>query len=91
MWSFCLLDLGTEFLVGNVGFVSDALYLAEAPHFQGLYSCLELCCEGPSFASVQEEGCDEAAHQSYLGTRRNTPVIPNWYQPCQCCSCLSYP
>ena len=31
------------------------------------------------------------AHQSYLGTERNTLVIPNWFQPCQCCCCLCYP
>ena len=28
---------------------------------------------------------------SYLGTERNTPVIPNWFQPCQCRCCLCYP
>ena len=39
----------------------------------------------------QEHGCDKAAHQSYLGTERNTPVIPNWFQPQQCCCCLCYP
>ena len=33
----------------------------------------------------------KGAHQSYLGTERNTPVIPNWFQPCQCCCCLCYP
>ena len=47
MWSNCLLDLGTDFLVGNMVFVLDVLYLAVAPHFHGLYSSLELCCEGP--------------------------------------------
>ena len=26
----------------------------------------------------------------YLGTKRNTPVIPSWFQPCQCCCCLCY-
>ena len=45
MWSDCLLDLGTDFLVGNM--VRDAYYLAVTPHFHGLYSSLELCCEGP--------------------------------------------
>ena len=28
----------------------------------------------------KEDGCDKGAHQSYLGTERNTPVIPNWFQ-----------
>ena len=23
--------------------------------------------------------------------KKNTPVIPNWFQPCQCCCCLCYP
>ena len=41
--------------------------------------------------SIQEDGCDKGAHQSYLGTERNTPVIPNWFQSCQCCCCLCYP
>ena len=27
----------------------------------------------------------------YLGTERHAPVIPNWFQPCQCCCCLCYP
>ena len=47
MWSDCLLDFGADFLVDKVVFVRDALYLAVAPHFHGLYSSLELCCEGP--------------------------------------------
>ena len=51
---------------------------------------LELCCKGPWFTSIQENGCDKGVHQSYLGTERNTYVIPS-FQPCQCCSCLCYP
>ena len=44
-------------------------YLAVAPHFQGLYSSLELCCEGPWFTSMlQEDGYDKGVHQSYLET-----------------------
>ena len=46
VWSDGLLDLGTDFLVGNMVFLSDAQYLAVAPHFHGLYSSLELCDEG---------------------------------------------
>ena len=42
VWSDCLLDLGTDFLVGNSVFVLDAKYLAVAPHFHGLSSSLEL-------------------------------------------------
>ena len=38
VWSDCLLDLGTDFLIGNMVFVWDAWYLAVAPHFQGLCS-----------------------------------------------------
>ena len=41
--------------------------------------------------SIQEDGCDKGVHQSYLGPERNTPVIPNWFQPCKCCCCLCYP
>ena len=41
--------------------------------------------------SIKEDGCDKRAHQSYLGAERITPVIPNWFQPCQCCCCLCYP
>ena len=40
---------------------------------------------------VITDGCDKGAHQLCLGTERNTPVIPNWFQPCQCCCCLCYP
>ena len=47
IWSDCLLDLGIDFLVGNIVHLLDALYLAVAPHFHGLYSSLELCCESP--------------------------------------------
>ena len=91
VWSDCLLDLCTDFLVGNMVFVQDVWYLALAPHFHGLYSSLELCCEGPWFTSIQEDGCDKGAHQSFLRTERSTPVIPNWFQPCQHCCCLCYP
>ena len=91
MWSNCLLDLGTDFLVSNMVFVWDAWYLAVAPHFHGWYTSLELCCEGPWLTSIQEDGCDTGAHQLYLWTERNTPVIPNWFQPCQWCCCLCYP
>ena len=47
MWSDCLLDLDTDFLIGNMVFVRDVLYLAVAPHFHGSYSSLHLCYEGP--------------------------------------------
>ena len=57
-----LLDLGTDFLVGNMVFVWDVQFLAVAPHFHGLYSSLELCCESPWFTSIQEDGCDKGAH-----------------------------
>ena len=66
-WSNCLLDLGTDFLSGNMVFVTDAWYLPVAPYFHGLYSSLKLCCEGSRFTSIQEDGCDKGAHQSYLG------------------------
>ena len=46
VWSNYLLDLGMDFLIGNMVFVGD-VYLAIEPHFNGLYSSLELCCEGP--------------------------------------------
>ena len=73
----CLLDLGTDFLVGNIVFVWD-VYLPVAPHFHGLYSSLELCCECPWFTNIQEDGCDKGTHQSYLGAERNTLVNTNW-------------
>ena len=31
------------------------------------------------------KGRDKGAHQSYLGTDRNAPVIPSWFQPCLYC------
>ena len=47
--------------------------------------------QGPWFTSIEEDGRGKGAHQSYLGTERNTLVISNWVQPCQCCCCLCYP
>ena len=70
MWFDCLLDLGTDFLVCNTLFVSDALYLAETPYFHGIHFSLELCCEGPRFTSIQGDGCDKGVHQINLGTDR---------------------
>ena len=72
VWSDYLLDLGMDFLFGKMVFVWDAYYFAVAAHFHGLYSSLTFCCEGPWFASIKEDGCDQGAHQSYLGTERNT-------------------
>ena len=46
VWSECLLDLGTDFLVGNMVFVGDAYYLAVASNFRSSCS-LQLCCESP--------------------------------------------
>ena len=40
---------------------------------------------------MQEDGCDKGVHQLYLGTERNAPFIPNWFQPCQCRCCLCFP
>ena len=54
VWPDCLLDLDKDFPVGNMVFVLDVQYLAEAPHFQGSYSSLQLCCEGPWFTSIQD-------------------------------------
>ena len=41
LWSDCLLDLGTDFLIGNMIFVWDAKYLAVTPHLHCLYSFFE--------------------------------------------------
>ena len=41
--------------------------------------------------AYRKERCDKGVHQSCLGTERSTPVILNWFQPCQCCCCLCYP
>ena len=35
------------------------------PHFHDLYSSSKLCCKDPWFTSIQEDGCDKRAHQSY--------------------------
>ena len=91
VWSNCLLDLGTNFLFASIVFVWDALYLAVANSFHGFCSSLQLCCEGPWFTSVQENGCDKGVHQSHLGTERNTLVNPNWFQTCQYRCSLCYP
>ena len=36
VWFNCFLDLGIDFLVGNMVFVRDTWYLAVATHFHGL-------------------------------------------------------
>ena len=36
LWSGCQLDLGTDFLVGNMIFVRDVLYLVVAPQEDGV-------------------------------------------------------
>ena len=89
--SDCLLDLSTDFPVGNKVYLWDAKNLAVAPHFHGLYSSLH-CCEGPSFTIIQEDGCDKGAHRSYLGTEDKMLLsFQNWFQPCQCCCLLCSP
>ena len=62
-----------------------------APHFHGLYSFLQVCCEGPWFTSIQENGCDKGVLQSHIKIKRNTPGVPNWFQPCQCYCRQCYP
>ena len=52
-------------------------YLVLVSHFHGSYFSLQLCCESPWFSLIQEDECDKGAHQSYLGTYLNAPVIPN--------------
>ena len=43
VWFDCLLDLGTDFPVGNMLFVWDAKCPAVAPRVHGLHFSLELC------------------------------------------------
>ena len=66
-------------------------YLVVALPFHGLYSSVELYCEGPWLTSIWEDGCDKGSHQSYFGAERNTLVNQNWFQLCQCYCCLCYP
>ena len=47
VWSDCLLDLGTDFLVGIVVFVGMSVVSYDSTSFHGSYSSLQLCCEGP--------------------------------------------
>ena len=79
VWSDCLLDLGTDFLVGNMVFILDTYYLAIASHFHGLHSSLQLCMIHMDTGRWSEK----EAHQSYFGTERNAPIVPNWFQVCQ--------
>ena len=65
--------------------------LYEMRRWDGLYSPLKLCCEGPWFTSIQEDWREKGVRQSYLGTERDTPVILNWSQRCQCYSRLCHP
>ena len=47
--------------------------------------------DSQAYRKMDIDGYDEGAHHLYLGTERNTPVIPHWFQPCQWCCCLCYP
>ena len=83
-------------LARTSSFVTWSLYekrsiLRQPPHFHFSYSSLQLCRESIRFKSRQEDGCDKVAHQSYIGTERNTPVVPSWFQFCQCCCRWCYP
>ena len=56
-------------------------------------ACILLCSSAVRIHDSQtyRKKCDRGAHQSHIGTKRNVPVVPNWFQPCQCCCCLCYP
>ena len=65
VWSDCLLNLGMDFLVGNMVFVWDAQYLAVSPRFHSLHFSLELFCECPRSTSFLEDGCDKGTQQQH--------------------------
>ena len=48
VWPDCLLDLGTDFLVGNMVFVWDAQYLAVALHFSCIFELREILLSFPT-------------------------------------------
>ena len=52
LWSSCQLDLGTDFLIGNMVFVWDAEYLVVAPHVHGLYSSVFFDTVQPSVVKL---------------------------------------
>ena len=54
-----------------------------ASRSHGLYSSLELCCEGPLFTSIQEDGCDQGAQQSMLELIRTGLENQQCPKPCQ--------
>ena len=75
VWSDCLLDLATDFLVGDIGFVWDALYLAAASHFYGSYSSLK----------VHDEVFVRANNLPAI--RKGSASVISWN--CKKCSCRS--
>ena len=86
------LSLNRQGLWGTTDdFTSSFLQFSLFSTAHGSYSSLQLFCEGPWVTSLQEDRCDEGAHQSYLGTERGAPLVPNWFQACQCCCHLCYP
>ena len=54
MWSNCLLDLGTDFLVGNMVLLRDAWYLAVADFHGLLVRAPDSRSKGWEFKSRQE-------------------------------------
>ena len=52
------------------------IIVPEASHFQRLDLSLQLCIEGPGFASVQEDGKDQRTLKSYLVHECDVLVLP---------------
>ena len=90
-FSLCLLWHRLLFLVTWSLYEICSVVSCISTSFPWLCSSLQLCCAGSWFTSIQEDECDRGVYQSYLGTERDAPVVPNWFQPCQCCFRLCYP
>ena len=61
MQSNCLLNLGTDFLIGNLSLyeMSSKLVPCSNSSFSQLAFFFALCCEGPWVTSIQEDWCDK--------------------------------
>ena len=66
VWSDCLPGSSHRLPRGlNVLCVVFFFFFSVAPHFHGLYSSLELCCDGSWFTSIQEDKRDKGSVVSW--------------------------
>ena len=92
VWSDCLLDLGTDDLVGKHGLCMRCVVSCGSTSFPRLVFFFWALLWGSKIHKHTGrwvwQGSTSVVSWNW---KNNTHVIPNWFQPCQCCCCLCYP